>query len=192
MLAELIVETLAPGTAPAYLAHLATAAPAPLGRWTTEFGTLNQVLTLQDAGDGFPAETSGYLARHAALVQARDSQGLQAAKPYRPDAEPAVVFELRIYALASGAPPRFLSLMLEVMPARERHSMNVGVWIPTDGEADRIFHMWAYRDLAHRAEVRADVAQEPYWRDYVAAITPLLRKQTSILLSPVKPWRAAG
>ena len=76
--------------------------------------------------------------------------------------------------------------MKKVMPVREKHSPNLGIWTPLTGSPDRIVHLWAYRDLAHRTEARAGVAKEPEWKTYLDKIMPLLRSMTSMLLMPVK------
>ena len=35
---------------------------------------------------------------------------------------------------------------------RERHSKNVCIWITDTGQPNEVSHLWAYKDLNHRAE----------------------------------------
>ena len=74
--------------------------------------------------------------------------------------------------------------MLESMKVREKYSSNHGIWIPLAGNPDRVFHLWAYRDLAHRSQARAGVAKEPGWKAYTEAIIPMLREMRSTVLLP--------
>lgn len=184
---QLMVETLKPGHVPSYLAHLKSAASQQhAGRWFAEFGKLNQVYTLFDldavAAPVFPSDHSGYAAAHAGNVFVREVRVLSAVKEYQPSSEK--LFELREYAVFPGQARKLAELMLGVSPVRQRYSANVGIWTPLGGDPDRVLHLWAYRDLAHRSEARAGVAKEPVWKPYLDAIIPLLREMHSTLLMP--------
>jgi hypothetical protein len=184
---KLVIETLRFGQVHSFIGHLnAHARQNPLGRWVSEFGKLNQVYTLLDAGGAetapFPTEHSAYADQHAGNVLQREVRFLSAAKEYRPSSEK--LFELREYAINPGQTKTFMQLMLSALPVRERYSANVGVWTPLSGDPDRVIHLWAYRDLSHRDEVRARVAQEPSWKQYGEAIVPLLREMMATVLIP--------
>ncbi|MES2537243.1 MAG: NIPSNAP family protein [Pseudomonadota bacterium] len=185
---QLLVETFKPGQSQSGVKFLAAHdRQKNAGRWVTEFGTLDQVLSLYETPEGhpaplFPTETSGYAQANPRNILRRDVLPLRAVKEYQPGSDK--LFELREYSLLPGTAAEFAAHMLAAMPVRERHSANVGIWLPLSGDADRIFHMWSYRDLAHRAEVRAAVGKEAGWQAYLEAVMPLLRQMNSTLLTP--------
>ena len=184
---QLMLETLKPGHVPSYLAYLKSHEdPQHRGRWFCEFGRLNQVYTLFDhdvvTSPRFPSEISGYATAHPGNVFARETRLLAAAKEYSPSSER--LLEWREYSVFPGQADKFVQLMLGAMPVRQRYSVNVCVWTPLHGDMDRVIHLWAYRDLAHRSEARAGVAREPGWKPYTDAIVPLLREMQSTLLLP--------
>ena len=54
----------------------------------------------------------------------------------------------------------------------------------------QVVHMWAYRDLADRAERRSRLLSDPRWRAYAAKVQPLLVGQENKILvpTPFSPW----
>ncbi|MDO8280574.1 MAG: NIPSNAP family protein [Burkholderiaceae bacterium] len=188
MIYQLTVETLRHGQVQAFLAAAAAQKKeAPAGRWLSEFGTLNQVYTLRrietEAASLGDIGRLAYGEGQADAVLRREVRLLSAVKEFQASDLPVV--ELREYTMATGQLPRFLELMTAALPVRERFSNALGVWAPLSGEPDRVIHMWPYRDFAHRAQVRNDVAQEPAWQKYLATIPPLLREMSSVILRAV-------
>lgn len=188
MIYQLTIETLRHGQVQAFLAAAAAHdRPAPAGRWLSEFGTLNQVYTLRRMEPGAASLDDigrlAYAGGQADAVLKREVRLLSAVREFQASDLPLV--ELREYAMAQGQLPRFLELMRAALPVRERFSQALGVWAALSGEPDRVIHMWPYRDLAHRLQVRNDVAQEPAWQKYLATIPPLLREMSSVILRPV-------
>jgi hypothetical protein len=173
------------------------------GVWTSEFGPVNQVVQMwayenlagwsaaQDAlaaDEGFQAQYVQPLRTHATEQERRL---LRAQKPFRLDIEPGHFYELRMYSLVPGGIPRFVQPMLDILPLREKYSINMGVWAPLTGDINQLVHMWAYRDLAHRTAVRGGIAKEPEWKAYLDVIFPLItRMQCTILMpAPFSPVR---
>ena len=190
MLQEMKVETLRAAQVNPYLQHLEQHDNQPCaGRWASEFGPLNQVFTLLDppalaAAVQYPADSSGLAALRPGDLVHRETWPLRAVKAYRPIHD--ALYELREYTLHPGTHGRFVNLMLQSMQVRERYSPNVAIWVPLAGNPDRVLHLWAYRDLVHRDEARAGVAQEPAWKTYTEAIVPLLKAMHSTVLRPAK------
>jgi hypothetical protein len=80
--------------------------------------------------------------------------------PFAPAATPNV-YEFRSYRTKPGAVRQWAELMQKVLPLREKYSKIVGLWITEAGQPDEACHIWAYRDLNHRAQVRAAAVADP-------------------------------
>ena len=178
MMFHLTVETPGHGHVQAFLAARDAQQPSHAGRWISELGRLNQVLTLREVVTIpiSPALPVAYPVQH------RETRLLGTIKAYRPSADQ--LFELREYAIVPGQLQAFIGLMQDALPVRERHSLNSGVWVPLSGDPDRVLHLWSYRDFAHRDEARSGAMREPLWREYLEAIAPLLGDMHSTILRP--------
>ena len=67
----------------------------------------------------------------------------------------------------------------------------VGLWQTEMGQLNEVVHLWAYRDLNHRGEVRGNALKDPEWQKFLAASAPLLVEMRSVILNPtaVSPMR---
>ena len=74
--------------------------------------------------------------------------------------------------------------MREALPLREKHSAPVGYWLVEIGPLNTVVHLWGYKDLAHRAEVRRALAADAAWQTAVARLMPLLQAQEATILVP--------
>jgi hypothetical protein len=97
----------------------------------------------------------------------------------------SALYDFRIYDVKPFAAPEYAALLAEVLPVRERHSTNFCIWQPATGPLDRIVHLWPYDSIEQRMAVRASVAREPEWGEFVSKVFPLLVRQQSSLLRPV-------
>jgi NIPSNAP len=52
------------------------------------------------------------------------------------------------------------------------------------GPLNSVVHLWGYRDLAHRAEVRKALAADASWQAAVGRLMPLLQSQEATILVP--------
>jgi hypothetical protein len=166
------------------------------GSWTTEFGLLNQYVHLWsypslDERERLRAElakntdwTQGYLPKIRPLMLAQENKVLSAVLPLKPPAEAGHVYELRWYRAQVGKLAEWLGHFKAIMPVREKYSKNVGAWQTEMGQLNEAVHLWAYRDLNHRAEVRASALKDPDWQAFIARATPLLAEMRSIILNP--------
>jgi NIPSNAP len=197
--------TVMPGKLPLYLQRLTKTALALrgdchgelLGLWTTDFGIVDQVVLLWSYAD---------VARYAAamealngnaqwltcetqmlhpLVSGRTVELLHAARPVLRSTISENLFELRTYAMHPGTSRAFIDDMAGVMPVREKYHRNFGLWRPLAGDMDRVFHMWLYDNLEHRAAVRAQCAREPEWQAYLERTIPFTKGMHSALLKRV-------
>lgn len=204
MIHELRIYTLAPGTQPAFLAHAQEVGMRVRGEkygrlegyWTSEFGTLNQAFHLWSFASlderarllgelGRIEEwTRDYLPKARSMILTQETSILASALPINAPAEAPNLYELRRYTTHPGKAPEWLALIKKAAPARSALSPIVGVWASELGALNQVLHLWAYRDLNHRAAVRKQAAQDPTWRDFVARVPPLLTRMESTILAP--------
>jgi hypothetical protein len=206
MLHEIRTYTLIPGKVPDYL-KLAEEVSLPIRRndagtlvgwWSSEIGTLNQLVHMWSWNDlaerqrqrallrAKPEWTEGYTPEVDKLVHRREVEIINPVLPVRAPAEAGNFYELRAYRTHPGKVAPWLKLFTGVLPAREKYSKIVGLWQSEIGEQNQVMHLWAYRDLKERSEVRARVLQDPQWQAYLAESAPLLRHMTSTILVPAR------
>jgi hypothetical protein len=168
-----------------------------LGYWSTELGPLNQVVHLWEYADlaaraaaraGLARDerwTREYLPQSGPLLEAQETVILAPFDwaPVRPTSGMGV-YELRTYRLAPGKGPAYGEVMREALPVREKHSAPVGYWLVDIGPLNTVVHLWGYRDLAHRAEVRRALAADAAWQSAVGRLLPLVQAQEAKLLVP--------
>lgn len=155
-----------------------------IASWSVMFGPVTQLLFLQAIPPGGePPEAP--LPDDPAIVERQERQFLRQVRPYQhPD--PAIrLFELRRYQTRVGEAERFVSQMIGALPIREGHSLNCGVWTSLSGPHGEVLHLWGYRDLAHRDEVRAALRKDEEWGRYIGRILPLLQTLESTILQPL-------
>jgi len=107
-----------------------------------------------------------------------------------------MIVEQRRYSLKVGCVPEYLSLYETEGFAIQKPILGrlVGYFSTEIGTQHQIVHLWAYRDLADRAERRARLGADPAWRAYVKKVAPLqISQQNEILLpAPMCPDYLAG
>lgn len=211
MIHELRTYTLVPGKQAEYL-KLNAEVGRPIrgdaygkleGSWTTEFGVLNRFVHLWnyqslDERDRLRAElakkdawTTQYLPKIRPLIVAQENKFLSPQLPLTPPAEPGNLYELRWYRAHPGRAGEWLALFKGILPVREKYSKNVGLWQTEAGQLNEVVHLWAYRDLNHRAQVRADVLKDPAWQEFLGKSAPLLAEMHAVILvpSPASPMK---
>jgi len=166
------------------------------GSWTTEFGTLNQFVTLWSFADLVERErlraelqknevwSRDYVPRILPILLAQENKILSAEHPLKPPAEGSHIYELRTYRTQVGKAGEWLGHFKAILPVREKYSKNVGLWQTEVAQLNEVVHLWAYRDLNDRVAVRAKVAQDPKWQTFLVKATPLLVEMRSIVLTP--------
>lgn len=166
------------------------------GSWTTEFGTLNQFVTLWSYPDLVERErlraglqknevwSRDYVPRILPILLAQENKILSAALPLKPPADGSHIYELRTYRTQVGKAGEWLGHFKAIMPVREKYSKNVGLWQTEVAQLNEVVHLWAYRDFNDRVAVRAKVAQDPEWQAFLGKGTSLLAEMRSIALTP--------
>ena len=103
-----------------------------------------------------------------------------------------MIVEERIYQLHIGRVPDYIALYESEGMAIQRPILGrlVGYFSSEIGAQHQIVHLWAYKDMAERAERRATLAADQRWKDYLKKTRPLQITQENKILIPTKfsPW----
>jgi hypothetical protein len=99
-----------------------------------------------------------------------------------------MIHELRTYDFAPGDAVRYLDLFRrEGLPLITAYLPLIGYLVTEIGPLNRIHHLWAYHDLADRAERRGRFMQDKAWTEgFLPRGLALVRRQESRLLSMVQ------
>jgi hypothetical protein len=173
------------------------------GYWATEIGPLNQVMHLWSYSDlneraRLRADlaknarwTGEYGPLHRPHLVRQDVRLLNPVVGPIAPAQTPNVYEFRNYRTKPGAVRQWVDLIVKTLPLREKYSKIVGMWITEAGEPNEACHIWAYKDLNHRAQVRADVGKDPEWQAFLAESAPLLEvmHSTIMLRAPHSPLK---
>ena len=73
------------------------------------------------------------------------------------------IYEMRIYTYHPGVIPELMERWNEVLPEREKLSPLAAGMYTEFGGLNRWMHIWPYKDLNHRAEIRAEANKSPNW-----------------------------
>lgn len=204
MIHELRTYTLVPGTQAAFVKQSAEIGRKARGDnygklegyWTTEFGTLNQVVHLWSFPDlnerarlraalGQHDEwMRGYIPKTLPMLLAQENKILSPMVPLTPPTDTGNVYELRWYRTHVGRTREWLEHFQAILPLRAKYMRRVGVWQTEIAQLNEVVHMWAFKDLNERAEARAQLGREPEWQAFLAKATALLAHMQAIVLVP--------
>ena len=97
-----------------------------------------------------------------------------------------MLVEMRTYTTRPGKVPEYLQLYEAQGLAIQQRILGrmVGYYRSEMGPLNQVVHLWAYEDLAERAERRAALLADPQFRTYVQQMLPLLSNQESRILAP--------
>ncbi len=97
-----------------------------------------------------------------------------------------MIVEERIYTLQPGQAGAYLKAYEAEGMAIQKPILGrmVGYYQTEFGTLNQVIHMWAYEDLAERAQRRAALFADAGWRAYVAKVRPHILKQENRLLIP--------
>jgi hypothetical protein len=204
MIYELRTYTVKQGTLPEVIKNAGTVSRAIRkddygkleGYWSTDIGPLNQVMHLWSYSD----------LNERARLRAELGKNPRWEKEYRPLIRPHLirqdirllnpvvgpvapattpnVYEFRNYRAKPGAVDQWVNLMVKNLPLREKYSKIVGLWTTEAGQPNEACHIWVYKDLNHRAQVRAEVGKDPAWQAFLEAGAPFLDEMHSTIMLP--------
>jgi NIPSNAP len=166
------------------------------GYWQTEIGPLNQVMHLwsfQDLNQRAQLRAElhknpRWVAEYVPLIrpnlmrqEIRLLNGVRG--PTAPVGAPNI-YEFRNYRAKPGTVPQWLQLFTKALEVREKYSKIVGLWATEAPQVNEVCHIWAYPDLNARAAVRAEVAKDPRWQEFLKSSTGLLEEMHSTVMLP--------
>jgi hypothetical protein len=204
MIHELRTYTLKPGSLPEVIKNSGTISRAIRkddygkleGYWSTEIGPLNQVIHLWSYPSlderarlrGELAKNPRWASEYVPLIRPHlVRQDIRLLNPVAGPVAPADapnVYELRNYRAKPGQVRPWVDLIMKTMPLREKYSKMVGMWITEAGQPNEACHIWAYKDLNHRAQVRAEVVKDPGWQEFLKESAGFLDEMTSTIMVP--------
>jgi hypothetical protein len=166
------------------------------GYWSTDIGPLNQVMHLWSYTDlNERARLRAELAKNARWVNEyipasranlvrQDIRLLDGIVAPKAPASTPNVYEFRNYRTKPGAVRQWAGLMSKVLPAREKYSKIVGLFVTEAPQVNEACHIWAYKDLNHRAQVRAEAVKDPDFAAFLKEAAPLLEEMSSTIMLP--------
>ena len=166
------------------------------GYWMTEIGPLNQVMHLwsyadlnarQQARDGLgrnEAWRTRYLPVAGPLIRRQDVRLMWAIKPVVGPEGSGHVYEYRVYRCRVGKSRAFAEKLRDALPAREKYSKNVAIWLTEAGQPNEVSHLWAYDSLNQRAEARAATMKDPEWRAFLKNGPEMIDEMSTTILTP--------
>jgi hypothetical protein len=204
MIYELRTYTVKPGTVMEVAKHASTVSREIRGDkygklegyWVTEIGPLNQVMHLWSYADlnerarlraelaKNPRWNNEYLPLTRPHLIRQDIRLLNGQVGVNAPASTPNVYEFRNYRTKPGAVRQWAELMKKVLPSREKYSKIVGLWITEAPQVNEACHIWAYKDLNHRAQVRAEAVKDPDFSAFLKEAAPLLDEMHSTIMVP--------
>lgn len=143
------------------------------GYWYTEFGPLNQALhvwpyesldqraqireDVSDLGYWPPPTTEMLAAQHSDIYYPAPFNDEDISGDHGP------MYELRTYTYASGDIPKVIDAWSKAIDERRKHSAFIGAWFTEFGKLNKWAHMWAYKSLEERANIRAEMVARKIW-----------------------------
>lgn len=180
MIYEVRTYTLEPGTVAQFEAGFAEALPhrekysTLAAFWHTDIGPLNQVIHVwpyENLGErerirAAAAQDPHWPPADLSMIQTMESEIWNPASFMRPmggGQELGGVYEMRVYTYKPGSMPELLRRWEKALPWREQFSPCAAAMHSELGGLNRWMHIWPYRDLNHREEVRKASAGTPNW-----------------------------
>ncbi|WP_374633519.1 NIPSNAP family protein [Ferrovibrio sp.] len=97
-----------------------------------------------------------------------------------------MIVEERNYTLKPGKAGEFMALYQKKgLQIQTRILGNlIGYFLSEIGDLNVAVHLWGYESLEERTRRRGLLIQEQVWRDYIAAVTPLIDRMSNRILLP--------
>jgi len=194
MRCEWITHTYAPGQLKLALSLLRSAVqkdPAVFGLFTTEFGNINEIKILRalhDREEDVMSTTySIQLLAEGVQQHRREQFDLVPFSPILTIGRYGGLYELREYLVRPGLLEQTLDAWREPFALRATFSTAVALMSSTTNDKVKLLHLWAYRDFAHRAEVRQIVAENGLWPPPGGAQRWLEQSSAALIPDPASP-----
>ncbi|WP_421994523.1 NIPSNAP family protein [Reyranella sp.] len=90
-----------------------------------------------------------------------------------------MIFEMRTYLMKPGSIPKVEELFGAALPARAKLSRFAGFWRTEVGTLNQIIHIWPYKDMNERDQIRAEAVRSGVWPPKMAEF--ILEMESKIL-----------
>jgi hypothetical protein len=197
MIYELRIYTIKPGTTQEYYEKFHEAfeerqkLSRMIGIFHTDIGDLNKIMHIWEYEDhGQRAQIRAESSKHdwwpppiGHLLENQTTK-IVSAPPFRPEprlGEYGSFYEVRTYSVIPGKIPNVIEKWTQNLPPREELSPLAALFITESGSLNEWIHMWAYKDMNHRSEMRNKSSELPNWPP---GSRPFLLKQNSEIWMP--------
>jgi hypothetical protein len=198
MIIEMRTYTLKPGTVPAFEErfgaglHIREKFSKLGGFWHTEVGALNQVIHVWQYPSieermrvrAAMATAVGWPPATAEFTLKQQSEVFNPA-PFSPPLEPRQLgglYEIRSYTYAPRAIPGVIERWSAKIGERIKLSPLVGCWHSEFGALNKWVHIWAYKDAAERARIRAEAVSRGIWPPGAGAPGELMIQENMLVV----------
>lgn len=198
MVIEVRTYQLKPNSVAEFEKRFAEALPArvklsPLAAlWHTEVGPLNEVthvwpydsLDQRAAVRAEAVRTGVWPPNNGEFIVSMQSD-IYLPAPFSPKLEPRAIgplFEIRTYTLALGALQGMMDRWAAKIDERVKLSPLVGAWYSDLGGLNKWMHIWAYKDAAERARVRAEAQARGIWPPGGAAAGLVVKQENKLVM----------
>ncbi|XP_010022573.1 PREDICTED: protein NipSnap homolog 2 [Nestor notabilis] len=173
---------------------------ALVGTWNTWYGEQDQAVHLWRYEGGYPAlnEVMNKLRQNKEFTEFRKERGnmLLSRKNQLllefsfwnepvPRAGPNI-YELRSYQLRPGTMIEWGNYWARAIRFRQDNNEAVGGFFSQIGQLYMVHHLWAYKDLQTREDIRNAAWHKPGWDELVYYTVPLIQEMESRIMIPLK------
>jgi hypothetical protein len=102
------------------------------------------------------------------------------------------IYEIRTYRIAPGSLAEVEKRFGEAYESRKKYSELTAFMHTEIGPLNEIVHIWGYQDLADRARVRKEAANEPNWPPKIQEFIKEMRSEIIVpfpFIPPVRPGK---
>jgi len=169
-----------------------------IGYWSTVLGaTTNEVVQIwqwdsykkrEEVMEGLEShkDWQSYIVKAKPMIRHQDySIVLQFPFwPLQSPETPGGIYELRSYRLNPGSVFVWKSYWEQGLKHRSKYIQPVGAWYTEIGVLNTVYHLWHFKDMDQRRQLREAVWNEPGWAEVVELTQPLIQEMESKILKP--------
>uniref|UniRef100_A0A8B9GK60 Nipsnap homolog 2 n=1 Tax=Amazona collaria TaxID=241587 RepID=A0A8B9GK60_9PSIT len=173
---------------------------ALVGTWNTWYGEQDQAVHLWRYEGGYPAlnEVMSKLRQNKEFTEFRKERGnmllsrknqllLEFSFWNEPvPREGPNIYELRSYQLRPGTMIEWGNYWARAIRFRQDNNEAVGGFFSQIGQLYMVHHLWAYKDLQTREDIRNAAWHKPGWDELVYYTVPLIQEMESRIMIPLK------
>ncbi|XP_054610442.1 protein NipSnap homolog 2-like isoform X2 [Dunckerocampus dactyliophorus] len=171
-----------------------------VGTWNTWYGEQDQAVHLWRYRGGYPAltEVMSKLRQNKMFLEFRQERGkmllsrrnqllLEFSFWNEPVPRPGPnIYELRSYQLRPGTMIEWGNYWARAIEIRQQNQEAVGGFFSQIGSLYQVHHLWAYKDLQSRENIRNAAWQREGWDEVVYYTVPLIQHMESRVMIPMK------